>query len=275
MSTGENPMKTIGLVFGLVVGAAVGVICQTAPEAWKAVHDLHNRWEGLGKGYNASSQTLELVSFLAEPQRPLYPEQATLNVAFYVPVNAASIVLYAREIDILEQYWMEAKPPKDGWRRGGWNQFGGWKTIDVLHPKIPNTNLGVVVRLDGRYPYDGRVAPALLRSEALRDGQRIASYRAVFVPGGEFAGGRYFVKSGCGQAAANLLVPPVALGVQYSGSPMTISFGLDLNSAADVELIVELDRAPALDGRAAQKPLAGYPPQRYCFAHQPRVAPPL
>jgi len=146
---------------------------QASLEEWKRKHAYNNRYEGLVDMHTADAD-FELLSFTAA--MPPFSGSVNLRVKFFSP-EQTSVVVYAREVEVQRQYWMESRPitavPMT------WTEFGPWPTRDVLIPEgVDPDNLGVTVRPVQTGSFD--FLPAVVSFSGAQLPTEILSYR-VFI----------------------------------------------------------------------------------------------
>lgn len=248
----------------LAVGtAAPGA--QSVNEEWKQRNLRSNRWEGGDLSMPVNARPLELVGFLAEPREPLFTSGEVLTVRFYLPKESTVVHLYAREVEVKKHYWMQARPAP--WT-AGWNAFAPWPTADVLQKLgVSASSVGVLVRLDDRFPADGLVAPALLASVS-EPGARIGRYTARFLSGAAFSGGTFNVRPGCADRRADRLVAEGRVGPKRTGVGFNVDFDITSEAAGDYTLTVAMQRSTPPPAPAGQKPQL-LVEHNYCFHHEP------
>lgn len=265
----STPMKTCMRVFwNVLVVVAIVAICgatsraQSVNEEWKQRNTRPNRWEGGDLAMPVTARPLELVGFVAEPQAPLFKDGEELTVRFYLPDKRAAVHLYAREVKVERHYWMQARPAP--WTTG-WNALAPWPTADVLQKLgVPASNVGVLVRLDDRFPADGLVAPALL-GPINTPGARIGRYTAKFLSGAAYSGGTFKVQAGC---AGGGDVASGRVGQQRTGVDFRVDFDITSQPSGYYSIVLTMQRSTPPPAPAGQKPLLSVT-HNYCFYHEP------
>jgi hypothetical protein len=163
------------------VFVAVTLLClmrtnpHAQPQSWLDRHAFENRWEGLVTQPN-NSPAYELRGFMAYTS-PLaeqakwpaavsaWSDRTKLWMHFFVGDTARAYV-DVRELQSDRQYLMRPKPAALP-VTAGWRTFGPWPLNDVIWPsRIPQENLGIVIRVGSRSEANTRLAPALLQAES-------------------------------------------------------------------------------------------------------------
>lgn len=251
----EPLVRRTGAVVLSICALATSTAGQSVSEAWKTGNDRVDRWEGSNLSTPVAARPLEMVSFTEElPKTASFTVGDEVSLSFYLDDPSRHVTVYAREIEVFVNYWMQLKPRR--WQQG-WNRWGPWPTKEVALPLgITTGNLGLLVRLDDHYPHDGRIAAVLVG-----DGEATGHYRARFVAGATFAGGTYAVRRGC---AGGTPVTSGKIGRQGNGRAFSVDFDLGDNAGDEYELAVTMTRAALLPVPGQSSSTFEH---RYCFAH--------
>ncbi|MBM4255241.1 MAG: hypothetical protein FJ147_05025 [Deltaproteobacteria bacterium] len=158
--------------------ALVVVVFAQEDEEWKRKNTFDNRYEGT-KGFPVATPRLVLLSFIASPAflPEGEPPDITLRVKFFLPRDASSAFLSARQLRKTQRlYWMEAVQTE--WESQQWNEFT-WPTKDFLRPKrIPLSTLGVTVRIGEKT--GTRIAPTIIYTDT--SPKAVTAYKLYFRP---------------------------------------------------------------------------------------------
>jgi hypothetical protein len=152
--------NVLHLGFLFIFFFAVTVANSAQDEDWKRQNDRGNRYEGL-IGVPTGNPEIEVVSFTGF--RESYDSESDMKIRFFLPSTSSpnqSLSIMAREINIIRQYWMEAKPQE--WRPQSWNEFSPWPARLLSQEGIPPTNLGVLVSLNNGPNGEKQYLPAFV-----------------------------------------------------------------------------------------------------------------
>jgi hypothetical protein len=165
----------------LLAATTTFVLCAFQPD-WRTPANFHdNRYEALIRiKRNTSAPPLELVSFGAPFEGYPGSKDFSLRVHFFLPTDQPAAFVQATELDEDLQYRMESKV---NWKPKTCNTFEGWRS-DVALNKVPASNLGVVVRLDGSSADFRRFSPAVVVADS-KSAPKPGSYLAVMRIGTE------------------------------------------------------------------------------------------
>jgi hypothetical protein len=102
-----------------------------------------------------------------------FSADSVLNVSFFSPA-ASQVVVYGREVEVSQQYWMESRAIAAPAMR--WSTFGPWPARAVLGPqRIDPANLAIAVRPSLTAGVD--FLPALVNADGRHVPREVVSYR--------------------------------------------------------------------------------------------------
>ena len=258
--------KTIAVIaVGTVLATGVFHVSAQAPSAqWKNDHGVGERYEGVGFDRKVSTVGLELISFLAiskpDTRAAIDVSKDEEIVVDFFARTASPYSLSARELELLEYYWMEPKVRRNA--APGPNTFSGiWKT-DVLRELkkqgsgVSIGGLGVLVWFGKGDDDVAQVAPAVVRAAGAKPTPVTGAYTATFLSDLLFDKVSFSVRGGCQVSDVSKPFPGGrSVGKKFPLTSFPVQFSIPAGYSGPVMLEITTTRREKTDK------------SWYCFTH--------
>jgi hypothetical protein len=172
-------MRMLMLALAFLV-CSISLAVDPPDEVWRQRNDLGNRYEGL-RPSPVANEELELLA--VQVNSPFsYAAQSTIKARFFIPKGTtAPVRLFATELDVFQNYWLESKPAMTSWKANALATFE-WSSAVLDAANIPAENIGVLVPLPLSSPPGAiGVAPVHLRSVSQRPTNGVKARDAALV----------------------------------------------------------------------------------------------